>query len=70
MPFSAACLKIVACGDPRAARDSDFSERDCREEHHCNKSGTKRNIITIFHTDMCSDALLLEGIVTEPKLIA
>jgi hypothetical protein len=32
MPFNAMCLKIVARVDSRAARDSHFCQRVCREE--------------------------------------
>src|SRR6185437_5637636 len=38
IPFNATCLKIVARGDSRAARESGFCERACSEEQHCNKS--------------------------------
>src|SRR6185312_5647642 len=34
IPFNATCLKIVARGDSRAARDSGFCERACSEEQH------------------------------------
>jgi hypothetical protein len=47
-PFNATCQKIVARGESRAARDSRFCERDCREEHHCNKSDAMTNILTNF----------------------
>jgi hypothetical protein len=49
MPVKATRLKIVARGEARAARDSGFSERACGEEHHCNKSDTKTNILTNSH---------------------
>src|SRR6185437_7021766 len=47
IPFNATCLKFVARGDSRAARDSGFCERSCSEEQHCNKSNTKTNLLTI-----------------------
>jgi hypothetical protein len=45
-PFNSTCLKVVARGETRAARDSHFCERACKEAHHCNKSETKTNILT------------------------
>src|SRR6185312_7993516 len=47
IPFNATCLKIVARGYSRAARDSGFCERACSEEQHCNKSNTKTNLLSI-----------------------
>jgi hypothetical protein len=56
MPVSAACLKIVARGEARAVRDSVFSERLCREDHHY-KSDSKSNILTSF--SLSADSLRL-----------
>jgi hypothetical protein len=47
-PFNSTCLKIVARGESRAARDSHYCERAWREEHQCNKSDAKTNILTNF----------------------
>jgi hypothetical protein len=53
MLFNSTRQKIVARVEPRAARDSHFCERACREEHHCNKSDTKTNILASF--SLCCD---------------
>jgi hypothetical protein len=41
-------LKIVEREESRAARESGFCERVCKECHHCNKSDTKINLPTSF----------------------
>jgi hypothetical protein len=50
MPVSAACLKIMARGEARAARESVICVRVCREEHRHNKSVSKSNILTSFRS--------------------
>jgi hypothetical protein len=53
MTSSATHLQIVERVDSRAARDSHFCVRACREEHHSNKSDTKSNILTNVSFSSC-----------------
>jgi hypothetical protein len=63
MPFNSTRLKIVAS---RAAGDTHFFERACREEHHCSKSDSKTNILTSFlhFWTLCGISLTFSCIVT------